>query len=120
MSEENADVKKKSNQKSKENNIEQIKKMKASENFFNKQVRDAKELLKLVEKKSKVNAESIAKTDKEIEEIKAKNKATEEDSKRINKVLKEYYTNEAQKASEEIKKFDKMINDNLDMSSEKS
>ena len=38
--------------------------MKASENLFNKQVTDAKEFLKLVEKKSKLNAESIAKTDK--------------------------------------------------------
>ena len=42
---------KKSNQKSKENTIEQIKKKKASENLFNKQVRDIKEFLKLVEKK---------------------------------------------------------------------
>ena len=95
--------------------------------MFNKQIRDAKEFLKLVEKKSKLNAESIAKTDIAIAktdiaktEIKAKNKARKEDSKRINKVLKEYYKNEAQKASEEIKKFNKMINDNLDMSSEKS
>ena len=95
--------------------------------MFNKQIRDAKEFLKLVEKKSKLNAESIAKTDIAIAktdiaktEIKAKNKAKKEDSKRINKVLKEYYKNEAQKASEEIKKFNKMINDNLDMSSEKS
>ena len=71
-------------------------------------------------KKSRLNAESIAKTDKEIEEIKAKNKTKEDVSKNTNKILKEYYTNEAQKASEEIEKFSKMINDNLDMSSEKS
>ena len=83
-------------------------------------IRDAKEFLKLVEKKSKLNAESIDKTDKEIEEIKARDKAREEDSKRINKVLKEYYTKEAQKSSEEIKRFNKMINDNLDMLSGKS
>ena len=107
----NADVKKKSNQKSKEN---------ITENLFNKQVRDLKNFFKLVEKKGKFNAESIAKTDKEIEEIKAKNKAKEEVSKNTDKVLKKYYTNEAQKASKEIKKFNKMINDNLDMSSEKS
>ena len=62
----------------------------------------------------------MAKTDKEIEEINTKNKAKEEVSKNIDKVLKEYYTNEAQKASEEIKKFNKIINDNLDMSSENS
>ena len=83
-------------------------------------IRDAKEFLKLVEKKSKLNAESIDKTDKEIEEIKARDKAREEDSKHINKVLKEYYTKEAQKSSEEIKRFNKMINDNLDMLSGKS
>ena len=94
--------------------------MKASDNLFHKQVRDAKKKLKLVEKKSKLNAESIAKTDKEIEEIKAKNKAKEQVSKNTDKVLKKYYTNEAQKASEEIEKFNKIINDNLDMSSEKS
>ena len=35
-------------------------------------------------------------------------------------MLKEYYTNKAQKASEDVEKFNKMINDNLDMSSEKS
>ena len=87
--------------------------------MFNKQVRDIKEFLKLVEKKGKLNAESIAKTYKEIEEIRAKNKAKEEASKNNNKVLKEYYTNEAQKVSEEIKKINKMINDSLDMSSEK-
>ena len=62
----------------------------------------------------------MAKTDKEIEEINTKNKAKEEVSKNTDKVLKEYYTNEAQKASEEIKKFNKIINDNLDMSSENS
>ena len=31
----------------------------------------------------------------------------------MDKVLKEYYTNEAQRASKEIEKFNKMINDNL-------
>ena len=34
--------------------------MKASENLFNKEIRDAKKFFKLVEKKSKLNAESIA------------------------------------------------------------
>ena len=34
--------------------------------------------------------------------------------------IKEYYTKEAQGESKEIEKCDKMINDNLDMSSEKS
>ena len=39
---------------------------------------------------------------------------------KTDKVLKRYYAKEAQKASEEIEKYNKMINDNLDMSSGKS
>ena len=35
-------------------------------------------------------------------------------------MVKEYYRKEAQRASEEVESFNKMINDNLDMSSEKS
>ena len=62
--------------------------MKASKNLSNKQISDAKKLLKLVEKKSKLNAESMAKTDKQIEEIITKNKAREEDSKNIDEILK--------------------------------
>ena len=46
--------------------------------------------------------------------------ARAEDNRKINEILKEYYAKEAQKASEEVKKFNKLINDNLDMSSEKS
>ena len=55
-----------------------------------------------------------------IKELPAKIKDREEVSKNTDKVLKENYTKEAQKASEEIEKYNKMINDNLDMSSEKS
>ena len=62
----------------------------------------------------------MAKTDKPIEEILAKNKAREEDSKNIDEILKKYNAKEAQRASEKVEKFNKMINDNLDMSSEKS
>ena len=102
--------------KSKENLTERIKKMEASENLFNKQIRDAKEILDL----SKKYKESSAKTDKMIKELSAEIKDREEVSKNTNKKLKEYYTKEAQKASEEIEKYNKMINDNLDMSSEKS
>ena len=40
--------------------------------------------------------------------------------KNTDKKLKEYYTKEAQRASKEIEKCNKMIHDNLDMSSEKS
>ena len=94
--------------------------MKAFKNLSNKQVRDAKKTLELSKKYSELNAKSIAKTDKQIEAIIDKNKAKEEASKNIDKVLKEYYTNEAQRASKKIEKFNKMIDDNLDMSSEKS
>ena len=94
--------------------------MKASKNLSNKQISDAKKTLKLVEKRSKLNAESTAKTDEQVEEIITKNKAREEDSKNIDEILKKYNAKEAQKASKEIEKFNKMINDNLDMSSEKS
>ena len=96
MSEENADVKKKSNQKSKENITEQTKKMEASENLFNKQIRDAKKILEL----SKKYSESNAKTNKIVKELRAKIKDREEVSKNTDKVLKEYNTKEAQKASE--------------------
>ena len=87
--------------------------MKAFKNLSNKQVRDIKKTLELSKKYSELNAKSIAKTDKQIEEIIAKNKAREEASKNIDEILKEYNAKEAQKAS-------KVINDNLDMSSEKS
>ena len=112
----NDDAKKKSNQKSKENITEQIKKMEASENLFNKQFRDAKEILEL----SKKYKESSAKTDKIIKKLSAEIKDREEVSKNTDKAIKEYYTKEAQRASKEIEKYKKMINDNLDMSSEKS
>ena len=107
---------KKSAQKSKENITEQIKKMEASENLFNKQFRNAKEILEL----SKKYKESNAKTNKIIKELSAEIKDREEFSKNTDKALKEYYTKEAQRVSEEIEKYNKMINDNLDMSSEKS
>ena len=94
--------------------------MKPFKNLSNKQVRDAKKTLELSKKYSESNAKSIAKTDKQIEQIIAKNKARKEASKNINKILKEYYTKEAQRAFKEVEKFNKMINDNLDMSSEKS
>ena len=64
--------------------------------------------------------ESRAKADKTIKELSAEPKDREEVSKRADKALKEYYTYEAQRASEEIEKYNKIINDNLDMSREKS
>ena len=90
--------------------------MEASQNLFNKQFKDAKEILEL----SKKYKESSAKRDKMIKELTAEIKDREEVSKNTNKKLKEYYTREAQKASEEIEKYNKIMNDNLDISSEKS
>ena len=94
--------------------------MKAFKDLSNKQVRDAKKTSELGKKYSELNAKSIAKTDKQIEEIIAKNKAKEEARKNIDKVIEEYYTNKAQRAPKEIEKFNKMINDNLDIPREKS
>ena len=62
----------------------------------------------------------MSKTDKLIEEILTKNKAREEDERKINETLKEYYAKEAQMVSKEVEKFNKMINNDLDMSGEKS
>ena len=64
--------------------------------------------------------EQRAKTDKTIKELSAELKVREEVSKNKDKKLKECYTKEAQRVSEEIEKYNKIINDNLDMSSEKS
>ena len=94
--------------------------MKASENLFNKQVSDAKKFLKLVKKESKLDAKNRGKTDKLIEEILAKNKAREEDSKHIDEIIKKHNKNEAQRSFKEIKHFNKIISDNPNMSSEKS
>ena len=94
--------------------------MKASENLLNKQVSDAKKFLKLVKKEGKLNAKNRAKIDEIIEEILAKNKAREEDSKKIDEMIKKHDKNEAQRSFEEIKKFNKIISDNPNMSSEKS
>ena len=94
--------------------------MKAFKNLSNKQVRDAKKTLELSKKNSELNAKSIAQTDKQIKEVIAKNKAKEEAGKNLDKVLKDYYANAAQRAPKEIENLNKMINDNLDMSSEKS
>ena len=77
--------------------------MEASENLFNKQFRDAKEILEL----SKKYKESNDKKGKMIKELHAEIK----DREKVNKAIKKYYTKEAQKASEEIEKYNKMINE---------
>ena len=126
LSKENVDLKKKlnilleANQKAKKNITKQIEKMKASDNLFNKQVSNTKKFLKLVKKESKLDAENRAKTNKLIEKILAKNKAREEDSKNFDEMIKKHDKNEAQRSFEKIKKFNKIISDNPNMSSEKS
>ena len=98
--------------KSKKNIAERIEKMKASEKLF----KDAKEILEL----NKKYKELSAKTDKTIKELSAEIRDREEVNKNTDKALRKYYTKEAQRASEEIEKYNKIINDNLEMSSEKS
>ena len=106
-------LKKKSNQKSKKNITEQIKKTEASQNLFNKNIKEFLEL-------DKKYMEQRAKTDKTIKELSAELKDRQEVSKNADKKLKEYYMKEPQRVSEEIEKYNKIINDNLDMSSKKS
>ena len=90
--------------------------MEASENLFNKQFRNEKEILELTKKYKETNARK----NKLIKELHAKIKDREEVSKKADETLKKYYTDKAQSASEEIEKYNKIMNDNLDMSSEKS
>ena len=53
--------------------------------------------------------EQRAKTDKTIKELSAELKDREEVSKNTDKKVKEYYTKEAQRASEEIEKYNKIM-----------
>ena len=85
--------------------------------MLDKQFSDSKKILELSKKYSELNAKSIAKTDELVKKILAKAKAREEDDRKINEKLKKYYAKEAQRASKKVEKFNKMINDNLDMSS---
>ena len=88
--------------------------------MLDKEIRDAKKVLEVAKKCSDLNAKSIVEANKIIEELRAKNKDREEYGKKADEVLKEYYTKEAQSASKEVEKFNKMINNDLDMSGEKS
>ena len=90
-----------------------MKKTEASEHLFNKNIKEFLEL-------DKKYMEQRAKTDKTIKELNAELIDREEVSKNTDKKLKEYYTREVQRASEKIEKYNQIINDNLDMSSEKS
>ena len=107
----------KSNQKPRKNITEQLK---SSENLLDKKIRDAKRVLELAKKRSKLNAKSIAETNEMVEELRAKNQDREEYGKKFDEILKEYYTKVTRRASEEAEKFNKMINNDLDMSGEKS
>ena len=88
--------------------------------MLDKEIRDAKRVLELTKKRSKLNAKSIAEINKMVEELRAKNKDREEYGKKVDEILKEYYTKETKRASEEVERFNKMINNDLDMSGEKS
>ena len=107
----------KSNQKPRKNITEQLK---SSENLLYKEIRDAKKVLELAKKRSELSAKSIAETNKMVEELRARNKDREEYGKKVDEVLKRYYTKEAQSASKEVEELNKMTNNDLDMSSEKS
>ena len=94
----------KANQKAKKNitkqlkkidQIKQIEKIKVSENLLNKQVSDAKKILELIEKDSKLNAKARTKTSKSVKKIPAKAKAREEDDRKIDEAFKKYYVKEA-------------------------
>ena len=108
----------KSNQKPRKNITEQLK---SSENLLYKEVsRDAKKVLELAKKRNELSAKSIAETNKMVEELRARNKDREEYGKKVDEVLKRYYTKEAQSASKEVEELNKMTSNDLDMSSEKS
>ena len=64
--------------------------------------------------------ESRAKTDKMIKELNAELKDREEIEKKADEALRKNHEHNVQRVSEEIEKYNKIINDNLDISSEKS
>ena len=88
--------------------------MKASNNSLEKVINESKELLKTIKKNDEDKKYLSA------DELIKKLNDWAEDYKKTNEALKKYYTKEAQRASEEVEKFNKIINDNPDMSSEKS
>ena len=88
--------------------------------MLDKQFSDSKKISEFNKKYSELNAKSMAITDELNRKILAKAETREEYDRKVDEVLNEYYTKEAQIASKKVEKFNKMINDNLDMSSEKS
>ena len=97
--------------------MEKIEKIKTSNNLLKKVIDKSRELLKTIEKndEDKRNKKYLS-----ADELIKRLNAIAKNNKEINEKLKEYYAKEAQRASEEVEKFNNMINDNLDMSSEKS
>ena len=83
-------------------------------NYNKKLVDESNELLKAIQKNDK-DIKYIS-----VDELRKKLNARAEYDIKINEKLKKYNVKEAQRASEKVEKFNKMINDNLDMSSEKS
>ena len=79
-----------------------------------KKIDESKEFLEKIKK----NYENKKYTSAD-ESIKKSN-AKAEDDRKVNEILKKCYEKEAQKTSEEVEKFNKIINDNPDTSSEKS
>ena len=77
-------------------------------------INESKEFLKTIKKYDKNKKYTSA------DEVLKKLNARSEDNEKVNEVLKKYYEKEAQRTSEGVEKFNKMINDNPDMSSEKS
>ena len=114
MSKENVDLKSKVDvlEKKLKNHLKHLKK-EASNNSFKKIINESKELSKTIKKNNEL------KIDEDDELIKKLN-ARAEYNRKINEKLKEYNTKEAQRVSEGVEKFNKMINDKLDMSNEKS
>ena len=91
-----------------------LQKLKAANNSIEKVMNESEELLRTTKKNDEDKKYTSA--DELIKQLNAR----AEDNRKINEVLTEYNAKEAQRASEEVEKFNKIINDNPDMSSEKS
>ena len=89
-------------------------KIKTSNNSLKKIIDESKELLETIKKNDKDKRYTPA--DESIKKLNAR----AEDYSKINEVLKKYYAKEAERAFKEMERLNKIINDNLDMLSEKS
>ena len=123
ISDDNDDYKKLNNEevKIKErpkelSNLPKIKKIKSSNKSLEKVVKESKNLLKAIEKHDENIKRNGDKLNNLIKDLNDKEKY----NKKADEILKKYYEKEAQKASKEMEKYNKIINDDLDMPSEKS